>query len=76
MRKVLAALIDAALTALAGYLGFRVALWAAPCDGHMDDCFILVLLTVLFVLVGLALYFGLAYRVFGTTPGQRLLGLS
>lgn len=76
MRKVLAALIDAALTALAGYLGFRVALWAAPCDGHMADCFILIPLTILFVLIGLALYFGLGYRVLGTTPGQRLLGLT
>lgn len=75
MRKALAALIDAALTALACYLGFRVALWAAPCDGHVDNCFILIPLTVLFIVVGLALYFGLGYRILGTTAGQRLLGL-
>jgi uncharacterized RDD family membrane protein YckC len=76
MRKVLASLIDAALTSLAGYLGFRVALWAAPCDGHMDNCFILIPLTVLFVLIGLALYLGLGYRILRNTPGRRLLGLS
>ena len=73
MRQLLAALIDAALTALAGYLGFRIALWAAPCDGHPGNCFVLVPLTILLILAGLSLYFGLGYRVFGCTLGRRLL---
>ena len=73
MRKVFAALVDAVLTALAGYLGFRVGLWAAPCKGHLDDCFILTPLIVLCVVAALGLYFALGYVIFRATLGQRLL---
>lgn len=75
VRQLLAGLVDAALIAVLCYVGFRVALWAAPCDGHMDNCFIMVPLILLFVLIALTVYYVVGYQLFGRTIGRQLLGV-
>jgi hypothetical protein len=74
MRPTLAALTDGALAAVLGYLGFRAGLWSAPCSDQ-SNCFILMPLCVGGALLALALYFGLSFWIWRSTPGRRLLGV-
>jgi hypothetical protein len=72
VRRVVAAVTDAVLAALLGFLGFRFALWATPCGGNQGNCFPLTPAIVVCVLAALVLYFGLGYVAWRSTPGQHL----
>jgi LytS/YehU family sensor histidine kinase len=74
-RTALAALVDVSLAVLLAYLGFRLALWAAPCHDE-SSCPTMIVLSVTFVVLAIATYFGLPILSWKTTLGQRLLGLS
>lgn len=74
MRAMLAALIDTSLAALVGFVAFHLAVLTAPCS-NLGACTILTPLVLLFVTLGLILYFGLGFALWRTTPGKALLRL-
>jgi len=74
MRRVAAAVMDALLSALLAYFGFRLALWGTPCS-DTANCSPLAPAAVGCVLLGAGLYFGIAYRLWKSTPGQRLFAV-
>lgn len=71
MRAALATVIDVLLMALIAYLAFRLAVAAAPCR-YLGGCTLLTPLAILFMLIGLALYLGLGFLLWRTSPGRAL----
>jgi hypothetical protein len=74
VRRVAATVTDALLSALLAYLGFRLALWGTPCS-DTASCFPLAPTVVACVLLGAGVYFGAGYRLWKSTPGQRLFAV-
>jgi hypothetical protein len=74
-RRAIAALVDAALVALLGYLGFRVAVPLAGCR-DLASCPPLTPLIAIAALAFIALYFLIAHAFWRRTFGQRLLSIS
>lgn len=75
MREVVASLVDVLAVGSLAFGGFRLALFSSPCRGDLADCFPLAPLVVLAVIVCPALYFGLGYALWRSTPGRRLAGV-
>jgi hypothetical protein len=73
MRRTLAAVLDAAMVVVLGYIGFRLAVLIAPCHGNMGSCPTLTPLILLTIILVLVLYFGGGYVLWRCTPGERLL---
>lgn len=71
MRRALAAVLDVAVIAVAGYALFRLAEQAAPC-GTSGVCPALAPITVVLLLALLLVYFGASYLLWKCTPGERL----
>lgn len=74
VKRAIAALIDAALVALLGYAGFRLAVPLSGCQ-DLSSCPQLTPLTVVAALAFIAIYFLGTYLLWHRTFGQRALGL-
>lgn len=70
VRRVLAVVTDVGGVALLGYVAFRLATAAAGCKDQ-GSCPQLTPLILLFVVLALLLYFGLAAVFWRSTLGQR-----
>ena len=73
MRQVVAALVDTAVAAGACAAGFCVAYAIVPCTDK-GECVLLTPFVLAGVLLGEALYFGLAQVLVGTTFGRWIAG--
>jgi hypothetical protein len=73
MRAVLAALVDTLAVIVLGFIGFRLAVSAAPCS-NLGDCAILTPVVLVAAVVLIAAYFLVGYLAWHRTPGDRLLG--
>ena len=69
MRRVVAALIDSAATALLGFAGFWVGYHATPC-ATVSECPPLAPAAVVGVLLFAGLYYLGGYLLHRSTPGQ------
>ncbi len=68
---MLAVTVDAAVTAIGGYLLFLLAELLAPC-GSQGTCPALAPLAVLLLALLLVVYFGGGYLLWKRTPGERI----
>jgi hypothetical protein len=75
MRRALATGLDTLLSALLAYLGFRLGQAMSPCPSPAN-CFIQIPLGVVGALLPIAMYFAAGLRVWGKTPGERVLNMS
>lgn len=73
MKTVLAAGMDTLAVLLLGFLGFRLAVAAAPCK-DLGACTPLTPMVVIAAVILIAAYFLLGYAVWGRTPGTRVFG--
>lgn len=71
MRLAVAAFTDVLAVAVFVYLAFRLALVVTPC-GSLSDCFPLVPVTILLVVISVSAYFGGAAILWRRSPGQKL----
>lgn len=75
IKRAVAALVDAALVAVLGYLGFRLAVPLSGCQ-DLSSCPQLTPLIAAAALIAIAIYFLAAYALWGRTFGQRVLGVN
>lgn len=73
MKTFLAALADTVAVVALGFIGFRLAVSAAPCR-NLGQCTILTPLVLLAGVVLVAAYFLAGYLAWRRTPGERLFG--
>lgn len=71
MKTALAAAVDTVAVLILGYLGFRLAVAAAPCN-DLGECAILTPMVVIAALVLIAAYFAAGYLAWHRTPGNRV----
>lgn len=69
----MAAAIDTLAVLILGYVGFRLAVAAAPCN-DLGECAILTPMVVVAALILIGAYFLAGYLAWHCTPGTRLLG--
>lgn len=75
IKRAIAAVVDASLVALLGYLGFRLAVPVSGCR-DLASCPPLTPLIAVTALAFIAIYFLSAYAVWRRTFGQRVLGVT
>lgn len=73
MKRAMSALIDAGLTAVLAYGGFRLGTLLANCKDP-SSCPVLTPLIMFGVILAIGLYFAVGHALWGCTFGQRLLG--
>lgn len=71
MKTALAAVIDTLAVLILGYLGFRLAVAAAPCK-DLGECTILTPMVIIATLILIAAYFLAGYLAWHRTPGNRI----
>lgn len=71
MKAALAAALDTLAVLVLGYLGFRLAVAAAPC-ADLGECAILTPMVVVVALILIAAYFLAGYLAWHRTPGNRM----
>ncbi len=73
VKTALAAAVDTLAVLILGYLGFRLAVAAAPCN-DLGECAILTPMVVLAALILVGAYFLGGYLAWQRTPGNRFFG--
>jgi hypothetical protein len=69
--RIVASVVDVVLALVLAFAGFRIGQALAPCP-NPADCLLQIPLSIGGALLLVALYFGVGYRLWHSSPGERL----